>query len=331
MTSRRTFVLSAAAAGAAFGLDKQVAFIGDAHAQKAPPKKAPTLLEKGFVKFKLGDIEVIQVYDGFATRTIDDKFVGNATVDQFKAALKKGGQPGDTTFTVPYTVTFIRSKGKTIMFDSSTGGQLNPPNGPNSAGLMMAKNMYSAGIEPSKISTIIVTHFHPDHISGMISKETNSRVFPDAEVIVPATELAFWNDPTKVPEAAKGLGARVQATLGKWKNVRQVQDGQEVIPGVRAYQTAGHTPGHMSYIVSSGRKSLLVGGDLTNLSSVNLANPGWHIMFDADKSMAEATRRKAYDRVIADKMMVNGYHWGLPGVGTLKKDGAGYALVPIKV
>lgn len=330
MTTRRTFVLSAAAAGAAFGLDKPVAFINDAHAQKAPAKK-PTLLEKGFVKFKLGDIEVIQVYDGFATRTIDDKFVTNAPVDAFKAALKKGGQPGDTTFTVPYTVTFIRSKGKLVMFDSSTGGQLNPANGPATSGLMMAKNMYAAGIEPSKINHVIVTHFHPDHISGMISQATNSNVFPHADIVVPAAEFAFWNDPSKVPEAAKALGARVQGSIGKWKNVRQVADGQEVIPGVRAYSTPGHTPGHMSFVVSSGKKSMLVGGDLTNLSSVNLANPGWHIMFDADKPMAEATRRKAYDRVIADKMLVNGYHWGLPGVGSLKKDGNGYALIPLKV
>jgi glyoxylase-like metal-dependent hydrolase (beta-lactamase superfamily II) len=326
MTSRRTFVLSAAAASAALGLDKQVAFIGSAEAQKAPAKAAPTLLEKGFVKFKVGDIEVIQVYDGSASRVIDDKFVKNATVDQLKAALKKGGQAAETSFTNTFTVTFIRSKGKLIMFDSSTGGQL-----AETAGLMMKKNMYAAGIEPSKISTIIVTHFHPDHISGMISKETNSRVFPDAETIVPAAELAFWNDPTKVPDAAKALGARVQASLGKWKNVRQIKDGDEVVPGVRALATHGHTPGHTAYIVSSGRKQMLVSADITGLAAVNLANPSWHVVFDADAQMAEATRRKTLDRAIADKMIVTGYHWGLPGAGTIVKDGAGYALVPVKV
>jgi glyoxylase-like metal-dependent hydrolase (beta-lactamase superfamily II) len=324
MTSRRTFVLSAAAAGVALGLDKPVAFINEANAQKA---KAPSLIDKGFAKFKVGDIEVIQVFDGTAARAIDDKFVKNATVDELRAALKKGGNTSDTSFTNTFTVTFIRSKGKLVMFDSSTGGQL-----ADTAGLMMKKNMYAAGIDPSKISAVIVTHFHPDHISGMISKETNSRVFPDADTVVPAAELAFWNDPTKVPEAAKALGGRVQASIGKWtKNMRTVKDGDEVIPGVRAVSTHGHTPGHTSYIVSSGKKQFLISGDVTGLAAVNLANPGWHVVFDADPKMAEETRRKLMDRAIADKMIVSGYHWGLPGAGTIKKDGNGYALVPVKV
>lgn len=324
--SRRTFVLSAAAAGTLLGLDKPVAFISDAYAQKAPAKGKPPLTDVGYAKFKLGDIEVIQVFDGVNTRPIDDKFVKNASVDQLKAALKKGGNASDASFDIPFTVTFIRTKGKTYMFDSSTGGQLAP-----TAGLMMKRNMYAAGIDSSKLAGIIVTHFHPDHISGMISQATNSRVFGDTEIIVPGPELAFWNDPTKVPEAAKALGARVQATLGKWKNVRQVKDGDEVVPGVRALSTHGHTAGHTSYIVSSGRKQMLVGGDITNVMAVNLANPGWHVVFDADAAMAETNRRKAFDRAVADKMIVTGYHWGMPGAGTIKKDGAGYALVPVKV
>ena len=191
------------------------------------------------------------------------------------------------TFDNTFTVTFIRTKGKLVMFDSSTGGQLAP-----TAGLMMAKNMYSAGIEPSKITDIIVTHFHPDHISGMISQATNSNVFPQANIAVPATELAFWTDSTKLADAQKALGARVQASLAKWKNVRQIKDNDEVIPGVRAVASYGHTAGHTSYIVSSGKKQMLVGGDITGLFAVNAANPGWHVIFDADAAAAEATRRK---------------------------------------
>lgn len=324
ITTRRTFGLSAVAAGAAFGLDKPLNFIGDAHAQAAKGK--PPLTDIGFAKFKVGDIEVIQIYDGFFQRPIDDKFVKNATVDQLKAALKKGGSTSDTMITVPFTVTAIKSKGKTYLFDSSTGGQLAP-----TAGLMMARNMYRAGIDPSKISGIFVTHFHGDHISGMISQTTNSRIFGDTEIVVPAAELAFWNDSTKGGVTNKALSDRVQATLGKWKNVRQIKDNDEVIPGVRAVATAGHTPGHTSYVVSSGRSSMLVSGDLTNVSAVNLANPGWHVAFDMDGAMAEAGRKKMFDRAIKDRMIVTGYHWGMPGAGTIKKDGAGYALVPVKV
>jgi glyoxylase-like metal-dependent hydrolase (beta-lactamase superfamily II) len=326
-TSRRSVVLSAVAAGITLGLDKPLEiFATAAHAQgKAPAKAPPSLTEKGFAKFKVGDVEVITVYDGFATRPIDDKFVPGVTVEQIQAALKKGGLPGGATMDNPFTVTFIRTKGKTYMFDSSTGGQLAP-----TAGLALAKNIYKAGIDPSKLSGIIVTHFHPDHISGMISQTTGSRVFGDTEIVVPAAELAFWTDAGKGGAANKALHERVSNSLGKWKNVRQVKDGETVIPGVTAIYTPGHTAGHTSYVVASGRNTLLVAGDLTSMHSINLANPGWSISFDADKPMAEATRRKMFDRAVKDRMVVTGYHWGMPGAGTIKKDGNGYALVPVK-
>lgn len=327
ISNRRTFVLSAAAAGAAFGLDKKIAFIGDAHAKTVAADNAK-LMAKGFAKFKIGDIEVTQIYDGAAAPApIDPAFVPGRTAEEIKAALIKGGHSGDVRPNW-FTVTVIKSKGKYIMFDSSTGGQLAP-----TAGLMMAKNMYAAGIEPSKIKTIIVTHFHPDHISGMISKETNSQVFPDAEIFVPAAEYKHWTAPDllgKVPDGQKGLVQRIQSTFPKWKNLRQIEDGKDVLPGIRAVATYGHTPGHTSYLVNSGKKQLMVLGDVTNIPAINVANPDWSIGFDSDKAMAAITRRKVFDRAIADKVVMTGYHWGMPGAGTVQKDGNGYAFIPVR-
>lgn len=330
--SRRGFVVSAAAAGAAFGLDGPLAFIGEAEAQKAraplTPIGAPKrLVDQGYAKFKVGSIEVIQVYDGHWEKKHDPGFAKNATVDQVKAALKKGGMT-DAFVPIPFTVTFLRSRGKTIMFDSATGGQLAP-----TAGQMMAKNMKAAGIDPKQISTIVVTHFHPDHIWGLMTKGANEQVFPSAEIVVPETEYKFWTDPAligKLPEARRGAAQRIQATLPKWTNVKQVADGAEVIPGVRAMATYGHTPGHTSYVVASGRAQMLVSGDVTNIHALNLRNPGWHLAFDTDAAMAEANRRKFFDRAVADKAIVTGYHWGLPGAGTIRKDGNGYAFIPVK-
>lgn len=322
--SRRTFVLSATAAGAVFGLDKRVAFITSAEAQQ----KAPSLLDKGFVKFKVGDIEVTQIYDGIWLKAHDPGFVKNASLDDVKGALKKAGAT-DEYVPIPFTVTIIKSKGKTLMFDASTGGQVAP-----TAGLMMKTNMFKAGFEPSKIDVIAVTHFHPDHIWGLISKETNSRVFPFADIVVPAVEYKYWTDPAliqKLPEGARGAPTRIQATMPKWKNLRQIEDGKEVIPGVRAMAMPGHTPGHTGYVVTSGKQRLIVSGDITNIPSLFMRNPGWHAVFDTDGPMAEATRRKVFTQVVADNTMINGYHWGLPGVGHVKKDGNGYAFVPMSV
>jgi hypothetical protein len=71
-------------------------------------------------------------------------------------------------------------------------------------------------------------------------------------------------------------------------------------------------------------------GDVTNIRALNMKNPGWHLTFDGDPNLAETNRRKLFDRVVADKIVATGYHWGMPGAGTVEKDGNGYALVPVK-
>jgi glyoxylase-like metal-dependent hydrolase (beta-lactamase superfamily II) len=326
--TRRSFVLSAAAASAAFGLDGPLAFFTPANAQDAGPLGIPsTLADQGFAKFKIGSIEVIQVYDGHWEKAHDPNFIRNASLDEAKAALKQAGLT-DAFVPIPFTVTLVRVGGRTIMFDSSTGAQMAPTAG------RFAKNLAAAGIQPSDISTIVVTHFHPDHISGLMAKETNAQVYPNAEIIVPETEYKHWTQDglvDKVPDGAKGLVRRIQATFPTWKNVKQVAGGADATAGIKAISTFGHTPGHTSYLVSSGSDTLIVGGDVTNIPALNLRNPGWHLVFDSIPALAEENRRKLMDQVITDKTTLTGYHWGLPGAGTVQKDGNGYAFVPVKV
>jgi glyoxylase-like metal-dependent hydrolase (beta-lactamase superfamily II) len=184
-------------------------------------------------------------------------------------------------------------KGKYVIFDSGTGGQLQP-----TVGLMAAKNMKAAGIDPAKIETIIVTHFHPDHIFGLMAKETNAQTYPNATIYLPKPDLAWWTG-SSVPQPAQGISNRVKATFPSWKNVQQIDGDKEVVGGVRAVATPGHTLGHTSYL-------------------------------DSDPVMAETNRRKIMDRAIADKLIVTGYHYSMPGAGTIKRDGNGYVFVPVK-
>jgi glyoxylase-like metal-dependent hydrolase (beta-lactamase superfamily II) len=323
--SRRGLVISAAAASAAFGLDGPLQFVTSAEAQKAPqmsPMGSPqALIDKGFAKFKVGDIEVTQLYDGTWERAHDPGFIKNASLDETKAALKAAGMT-DAYVPIPFTVTVVKLKGKTIMFDSGTGAQLAP-----TAGLITKNDMLKkAGIDPAKISTIIVTHFHADHISGLMAKDTNEPIFPNAEIIVPAGEYKYWTDPATTAGAAK----RIQAVFPGWKNIKQHEGDKEVVAGVKAINTNGHTPGHTSYLLGSGRNQLIVLGDVTNIPALFVRNPGWHAAFDADANQAEQARRKIFDRAIADRATVTGYHFGLPGAGSIKKDGKGYAFVPVK-
>jgi len=311
--SRRGFVISAATAGAAFGLYRPIEFIGPAFGQQASGPEV--------VKFKVGDVEVIQMYDGVWEKAHDEKFIRNATLDETKAALRAGGLT-DAHVPIPFTVTAVRTGGGLVLIDSGTGAQVAP-----TAGNITKNNLWQAAdINPAEVTNIVISHFHGDHISGLMAKDTNAPIFPKAQIHVPATEYKFWTNPAVTAGAAK----RIQSVFPGWTNIRQFEGEIEVVPGVRAISTPGHTAGHTSYQIGSGSQQLIVLGDVTNIRALNLTNPGWHLVFDADGAMAEANRRKIFDRIVADKVTATGYHWGMPGAGTLAKDGNSYVFTPVR-
>lgn len=318
--SRRT-VLATATAAAAFGLSGRLELIAPANAQQTKDPATP------FHRYKVGDAECTAIYDGIWEKPHDPGFIRNASVEDVKGAMTKARLPADFV-SIPFTVLVVRSGGRTIMCDSGTGGQVQP-----TAGKLMA-NMKAAGIDPASIDTILVSHMHPDHIFGLMAKETNAAVFPNAEIAVSEVEYRFWTDPAvieKLPEARRPLAKRIQAVFPGWKNIRQVAGEAEVAPGIRFVETPGHTPGHRSFHLSSGGKQLLISNDAFYVPALVLANPGWHGAYDQDAPTAEASRRRLAERAVADGLLVCGYHFPFPGAGTIARDGNGYtlALMPV--
>ena len=318
--SRREAIAGAGLA-AAFGLAAPRLLIDPAFAQKTPDPAKP------FATYKVGNAEVTAIYDGIFEKPHDPAFIANASVDEVKAAMTKAGLSPDFV-SISGTVVVIRNGGKTVMCDSGTGGQ--------AAGWVGGKlpaGMKAAGIDPARIDTILISHCHPDHIFGLLEKD-NKPVYPNAEIVMSDVEYKFWTDPAvidKLPEARKGLARRIQATFPTWKNIRQVTGEAEVAPGIRFVMTPGHTPGHRAFHLSSGNAQLMMSNDTMYVPALNVANPGWHGQYDQDAPLAEASRRKLMDRLVAERMPVCGFHFPFPGVGTITKDGAGYLLTVNKV
>lgn len=311
--TRREVVLSATGA-AVLGLAGPLRFITSA--------AADAVRDKGFFSYKIGDIECISLYDGIWQKKHDAGFIKNATVDETKAALKKGGLSEDF-IPIEFSQTVIKSGGKTILIDAGTGGQLAP-----SAGKMMG-NMKAAGVDPASVDTVLVSHFHPDHIFGLMAKGTNEQIFPKAEIIVPEVEYKFWTDESliaKLPPNRQGLAKRIQATFPKWQNVTQVAGEKDVAPGIRSLPAYGHTPGHTAYHISSGSDQLIVAADIANVPALFVAHPNWHAVFDSDAELAQKNRHGLFARAIADNAVIAGYHFGFPNAGKLSKDGNGYVF-----
>jgi len=319
-TTRRGLVIGAGLAGMAFGLDKRLAFIAPAQAQKTPDPAS------GFHTYKVGAATLTALYDGIWEKAHDPAFIANASVAETKEALAAAGLTTDFV-SIPFTVLAVQIGNRLILCDSGTGGQVQP-----TAGKMMA-NMKAAGLDPAKVDTILISHFHPDHIYGLMAKDTNAPVFPQAEIVVTATEYKWWTDPAvvdKLPEARKGLARRIQAVFPTWKNMRQVEGDVEVAPGIRLVNTPGHTPGHTAFHLASGGQQLMISSDTFYVPALTVAHPGWHGSYDQNGPLAEASRRKLADRIVADKLAVAGYHFPFPGSGTIEKDGSGYAFVAAK-
>jgi glyoxylase-like metal-dependent hydrolase (beta-lactamase superfamily II) len=292
-----------------------------AAAQEATPAGQPP----AFYRVKVGGIEVIRVHDGVAVRPLDAGFVRNAELTDVQAALAAAFQPTDT-LTIPFTTTVVRTSEHTVVIDTSLG-EFAPP----TAGAWRG-NLVAAGVDPAQVDLVVISHFHGDHIGGLRGKD-GTVAFPNAKVMVPEAEWAFWMDDgqmSRAPEAMQSGFQNVRRVFGPIANeVAPFTDGQELVPGLRVMAAPGHTPGHAVFLVSDGSEQLLVWSDTTNKPELFVRNPTWQAVFDMDGEQATATRRRLLDMAAADRLLVAGYHFPFPATGYIAKDGDSYEYVPL--
>jgi glyoxylase-like metal-dependent hydrolase (beta-lactamase superfamily II) len=318
-TTRRSVLMGAAAALATGG---QLSSISPSPA-KAPPagKQAP-----GFYRYKVGDYELTQIVDGSFTVQSLDGFVTNADKAAVNAALEAAYMPRDQ-LTIIFNPMVVNTGSKLILIDSGYGAA-----GPKTAGQLQA-NMAAAGIDPKAIDIVVISHLHPDHINGLVGADAGI-AFPNAEIKMPAQDVAYWMDDGNMSRAPAGRLAdyfknarRVMGVVSS--KVTKYEWDKEVAPGITAFATVGHTPGHTSFVIASGSGRLLVQADVTNHPALFVRNPGWSAVFDIDGPKAIETRRKFYDMAVAEKSLIAGFHYPFPSLGHVEKDGTSYRLVPI--
>lgn len=299
----------------------------------APASAAAPLADKqapSYYRYKVGDAQVNAISDGVNTFPLPDTFVLNARKDEVNAALEKAFLPKDK-MSIHFSPLAINTGGKLVVVDTGNG----PGAFASSKGNVgqFASNMAAAGLDLKAVDIVVISHFHGDHINGLLTAD-NMPAFPNAEVLVPAAEWKYFMDDGEMSKQStdrmKGVFANARRVFdaGLKKKVTPYEAGKDVAPGLQAVATLGHTPGHTSFILSSGSDKVFIQSDVTNHPTLFVTHPGWHLMFDQDPAMAEATRRKVYDMLVADKMRVQGFHFPFPANGYVSKDSNGYRLVP---
>ncbi len=315
--NRRT-LLAAAPMAAASGA-------GTAVAQGSAAPERPAGQAPGFYRYKVGDIEVTAIHDGFAPRALEG-FIRNADLADVKRAMAEAFLP-EAALPITFTTLVLRTGGRTVLIDAGNGDAGAPTTG------SWMGNFRAAGFDPATVDTVIVSHFHGDHINGLRLKD-GTAVFPKATITVPEPEWAFWMDDGRMaaaPDATKPAFAAPRRVFGPIaKDIVRFEPGREVVPGVTALPAYGHTPGHMAFALTSGGARFMAVSDITNHPALFVRNPDWSAVFDVDADTARQTRRRMLDMVAADRMQVAFYHAPFPATGHVAKEGNGFRFVPVQ-
>jgi glyoxylase-like metal-dependent hydrolase (beta-lactamase superfamily II) len=278
--------------------------------------------QPGFYRFKLGTIEITVVSDG--TLAFPAETLWGDRAEDARGLLTSTFQPSSPVGLQINTI-LVNTGDKLVLIDAGCGVEKFQK---TTGGLI--GNLAAAGYAPGDIDMILFTHAHFDHLWGISDHENASLLFPSAEFVASEAEVAFWSAPewaNKVSPALKPLVTQANLKLAS-PRLRLIKAAAEVVPGVTTFDTAGHTPGHISVHISSGSEEMLLTGDVVVNSAVSFLHPEWPFGFDMDVPLATKSRMAFLDRAAADKTLVGSYHLPFPGFGHVVREGSAYRWLP---
>lgn len=282
------------------------------------PTQAP-----GYYRMMLGDVEVTALSDGTVGLHVE-KLLQGTTPKKVESALAKWrlGLPLETSV----NGYLVNTGSKLVLIDAGAGALFGPTLG------KLVANLQAAGYTPDQVDEIYITHMHPDHVGGLAAD--GKAVFANAVVRADQADADFWLSAANLeaaPQDSKGFFQGAMASLKPYVDAgrfKPISGDVELVPGVKAVATHGHTKGHRNYVVESQGKKLVLWGDLMHVAAVQFATPAVTIAFDTDQKAALAQRRKAFADAAKQGYLVGASHLSFPGIGNLQADGAGYRFQP---
>ena len=208
-------------------------------------------------------------------------------------------------------VMLLENGNERILIDTGTGENLVP-------------TLEALGVSPSDVGTVIISHYHGDHISGV--SMDGALTFPNAMHHISQAEWDFLQSAQDNDGAQTAL-SKLQPAADAGQ-ISYFSGGDEVVSGVQAVDAFGHTPGHTMFRISSGDETLLFIADTATNALISPLHPEWAFAFDGDPAQAEETRREVFTQAANEGTRIAAYHFAFPGLGYITQEGEAFRFTP---
>jgi glyoxylase-like metal-dependent hydrolase (beta-lactamase superfamily II) len=270
----------------------------------------------------LGDIRIDTLSDGNLVLPIDFALGDTPLADA--APILDRYKLGTERLEPPCNVTLLRDGTNTVLFDVGSGPDFQP-----TAGKLM-EAFDALGLSVDDITHVVFTHGHPDHIWGLLD-DFDDPMFPGATHMMGKAEFDYWMDDATVDTIDPG---RATFAVGAKRRLEAIEDaivtfadGEEILPGIAARGTFGHTPGHMAFEIRGGSDSAMIVGDSIVNHHLAFERPEWHAGSDQDPDLGAQTRVRLLDQLASEQTTLIGFHLPGGGIGRAERADGGYRFV----
>ena len=190
----------------------------------------------------------------------------------------------------------VQVDGAYILFDAGLGA----------FGGQLMNRLSALGVNPDSIGFVYLTHFHMDHIAGLVAKDSagaDTKVFRNATVYAGKVEYDAWMNDIPKNDMQKNVMALYKDSLHLFAF------GDTLPHGVLAMDAVGHTPGHTAFQLAD----LLVVGDLMHGYALQKDHPEINSNYDMDKVKSAESRKRLMQYARENKLLMAGMHLPPPG------------------
>ena len=293
----------------------------------------------GFYRMVLGDIEITALSDGTHPFPVETVMQAPPATQGAQWPLLTEARPAeaearlaadDLSLPVQGSINaFLINDGKRLVLIDTGAGDLYGP----CCGKLVA-NLKASGYKPEDVDDVLLTHLHADHAGGLML--AGKPVFVNATIHASHTDVAYWLDAqneAKAPSFLRPMFDGDRKVLKPYRDDHKLETfdgGADVLPGITAMATPGHTPGHTSYSVAAGDgQAFLVWGDIIHVAAIQFPDPAITVTYDSDADEARAEREKLFSTTARNVDLIGAAHISFPGLGHIVARGGRFDWVPV--